>query len=183
MRRYLRGGFVRHFVQELYWGWLPRPLVELVYTEEIRQRGVPVVEVLGACIEWLGGFFYRGALLTREAYGFVNLWQWLNGGPQGLERQEIICRVARTVKQMHNAGVDHRDLNLTNILVRWTEEEAEVCLIDFDRARLNAGPLGWRQRRKNLARLRRSLHKLDPFGRVSAAADVARFCRAYQEGD
>lgn len=179
MRRYRRGGFVRHFVQELYWGWLPRPLAELVCTEEIRQRGVPAVEVLGACVERLGTFFYRGAILTREASGFINLWEWLKGGPQGLERQETICQVARTVKQMHDAGADHRDLNLTNILVHWTGEGAEVSLIDFDRARLHAGSLNRKQREKNLARLRRSLQKLDPAERVSAAADAALFCRAY----
>ncbi len=182
MRQYLRGGFVRHFVRELYWGWLPRPLVELVCTEEIRRRGVPVVDILGAWVEQVGGFFYRGATLTREAVGFINFWEWLNNSPQGRERRVTVCEVARAIKHMHDAGVDHRDLNLTNILVRWTGRGAEVSLIDFDRVRLQARPLGLRRRRRNLIRLRRSLHKLDPVGRVSAAVDVKLFCQAYREG-
>jgi hypothetical protein len=35
-------------------------------------------------------------------------------------------------------------------------------VIDFDRARVGVGPLGARARQRNLARLARSLAKLDP---------------------
>jgi serine/threonine protein kinase len=84
---------------------------------------------------------------------------------------------------MHRAGVDHRDLNLTNVLVRWVEGAgAEVMLIDFDRARLLPGPLPKGRAARRLARMLRSLRKLDAAGRFSVAEDLATFARAYGDG-
>jgi tRNA A-37 threonylcarbamoyl transferase component Bud32 len=82
---------------------------------------------------------------------------------------------------MHNAGIAHADLNLSNILVRTAEDLPMVLLIDFDRARAFPGSLLPRQRERNLRRLQRSLNKLDPGGLLSSPTELESFCRAYRQ--
>jgi len=181
VRPYRRGGAVRHFVRDLYWHRPPRPLVELICTETARQRGVPTVEVLGAGVEWLSCGLYRGAFVTREAEGFVNLWEWLRSKPTGAGREAVITAVAQTIARMHEAGIAHADLNLTNILVRVAKNSPAVLLIDFDKARVFPSRLPPRRCERNLQRLHRSLNKLDSGGLLSSPLDLRIFCRAYQQ--
>jgi hypothetical protein len=179
VRRYRRGGFIRHFVRDLYWDRPPRPFAELIYTETARQRGIPTVEVLAAGVEWVGVGLYRGMFITREAEGFINLWEWLRSQIAGAGRPTVIEAIARAIARLHRAGIAHADLNLTNILVRTGTNAAEVLLIDFDRARVFPGPLPHHRRERNLRRLRRSLDKLDPKGQLVSPEDRELFCQAY----
>src|SRR5215510_7840386 len=179
IRHYQRGGFVRHFVRNLYWDRPPRPLVELICTETARQRGVPTVEVLGAGVEWVGLGLYHGAFITREAKGCINLWEWLHGRPTGQVRETAVAAVAQAIACMHNAGIAHADLNLTNILVQITTDSPVVLLIDFDRAHIFPGSLPPPLRERNLRRLHRSLNKLDPSGLLSSPTDLEIFCWVY----
>lgn len=181
VRRYYRGGFVRHFVRDLYWDYPPRPFAELICTEIARQRGVPTVEVLGAEVEWSIGGLYRGLFVTREASGFMNLWEWLRTKPTGAKREAILTTVARVIAQLHNAGIAHMDLNLTNVLVRGDTDVPATLLIDFDRARVFSEPLSESRRTHSLRRLRRSLDKLDPGGLLFSPVDLAMFCQAYNQ--
>ncbi len=181
VRPYRRGGAVRHFVYDLYWHRPPRPLLELICTETARQRGVPTVEVLGAGVEWLTCGLYRGSFVTREAEGFVNLWEWLRSKPTSAGREAVITAVARAIASMHEAGIAHADLNLTNILVRIATDSPAVLLIDFDKARVFPNQLPSRQLERNLRRLQRSLNKLDPGGFLSSPLDLRIFCRAYHQ--
>jgi hypothetical protein len=66
------------------------------------------------------------------------------------------------VRHMHDAGLEHRDLNLGNLLVRPGTDGAgtEPFVIDLDRARLHSGPLPFRLRQGALRRLERSCVKL-----------------------
>jgi 3-deoxy-D-manno-octulosonic acid kinase len=179
VRCYQRGGFVRHFMHDLYWDRPPRPLVELICTEVARQRGVPTVEVLGAGVEWSTCGLYRGVFVTREAEGFVNLWEWLRSKSAGAGREATVTAIAQAIALLHAAGIAHADLNLTNILVQTVSDPPAVLLIDFDRARLLPGPLPTRWRGRNLHRLRRSLNKLDPLGQFFSPADLGIFCQVY----
>jgi tRNA A-37 threonylcarbamoyl transferase component Bud32 len=63
-------------------------------------------------------------------------------------------RIGATIRQLHEAGVDHVDLNANNLLVA---ADGTVWIIDFDRCRARGGR-AWRA--GNLARLHRSLRKL-----------------------
>ena len=161
VRRYQRGGLVRHFVHDLYWDRPLRPFVELCTTVIARERSIPTVEVLGAGVEWQSFGFYRGTLITREAQGFLNWREWLQTKPPVEERQIVTDKVLQTINFMHESGISHADLNLTNILVRNDSTQHEVLIIDFDRARLFSTPLPSSYRKLNLARLRRSIAKLD----------------------
>jgi 3-deoxy-D-manno-octulosonic acid kinase len=185
IRRYRRGGFVRHFLHETYWAYWNsplRPLAELEATQTARQRGVPTGEVLGACVEWCSLGLYRGLLISRTADGFVNWWEWLQAQPSQYERQQVATTAAQVVAQLHAVGIEHADLNLTNILVRFsgdTPPQATVLLIDFDRARIFPRPLQQNRCEQNLRRLRRSINKLDPQRQLFSDYDLDLFLETY----
>jgi len=180
VRHYYRGGLIRHFLRDLYWDQPPRPLAELICLETALRRGVPTVEVLGAGVTWTPIGLYRGTLVTREATGFLNCWEWLCTKPTGEERQKVITAVAQAIARMHDEGIAHADLNLTNILVQATTASPVALLIDFDRAHIFPSPLPRAWRERNLSRLRRSLAKLDPNRLLTSPADLELFCRGYQ---
>lgn len=161
VRRYQRGGLVRHLAHDLYWDRPPRPFAELCTTVIARERGVPTVEVLGAGVEWQSFGLYRGTLITREAQGFLNWREWLQTKPPVEKRQVVTDKVLQTINTMHESGISHADLNLTNILVRNDSSQHEVLIIDFDRARIFPTPLPSSRRKRSLARLRRSMAKFD----------------------
>jgi hypothetical protein len=85
---------------------------------------------------------------------------------------------------MHDAGVEHRDLNLGNLLLRRGGSGAgEAFVVDLDRARLWDRPVPLRLRIRALCRLERSTVKL--FGeRPLGGFDLRReWYRAYAGGD
>lgn len=173
VRAYRRGGFVRHFLTDLYWDRPPRPLAEVVATETARQRGVPTIEVLGACVRWVNSGLYRGRFISREAEGFHNVWEWLQMRPTGPTRIETLTVVARAIATMHEAGIVHADLNLTNILVQSSSPSPQVLLLDFDRAQVLSAPVPRRQRERTLRRLQRSFRKLNRDRALDSTDDLA----------
>jgi 3-deoxy-D-manno-octulosonic acid kinase len=173
VRAYRRGGFVRHFLRDLYWDRPPRPLAEVIATETARQRGVPAIEVLGACVRWVNSGLYRGLFISREAEGFHNLWEWLQMQPTAPTRIATLTAVARAIAAMHEAGIAHADLNLTNILVQPSSPSPQVLLLDFDRAQVLSEPVPRSQRERTLRRLQRSFWKLNPNGASYSADDLA----------
>ena len=177
VRTYRRGGLVRHLTHDRYWDRPPRPFAELGTLVEARRRGVPTVEVLGAGVTWAGWGSYRGTLVTREAAGFADWWRWLHTVPAAAERRAVAAHVAETIRLMHARGVQHADLNLTNVLVRVEDGRPAALLLDFDRARTFATSVADARRRRNLRRLRRSMSKLDPDGRFFPLAERDEFFR------
>lgn len=173
VRAYRRGGFVRHFSRDLYWDRPPRPFAEIVATETARQRGVPTIEVRGACVRWVNNVLYRGFFISREAEGFHNLWEWLRMRPTGQPRVATLIAVARAIATMHDVGIVHADLNLTNILVHPRPPSPQVLLLDFDRAQVLPNPVPRIQREQTLRRLQRSFQKLNLNGTVHPVDDLA----------
>ena len=176
IRSYRRGGFVRHFLSDVYWDHPPRPFAELVATETARQRGVPTIEILGAYVCWAKSGLYRGFLISREAEEFHNLWEWLQMHPTGPTRTVTLTAVARTITTMHDVGIVHADLNLTNILVQPSHTSPQVLLLDFDRAKVLSDPVPRPQRERTLRRLYRSFRRLNPNGALYSADDIALLC-------
>jgi 3-deoxy-D-manno-octulosonic acid kinase len=176
LRRYRRGGALARVVRETYLGLVARPFRELAVTAEARRRGVAAPEVLAARVE--GRLAYRGAIVTAEVPGAVTLLEALRHAGDGARRRTLAAGAGRVVADMHRAGIWHADLNLTNLLAA-AGGAGDLSILDFDRARLARGPLEPRARRRNLVRLARSLHKLDPDGRLAAPEDIAAFHAAY----
>jgi Lipopolysaccharide kinase (Kdo/WaaP) family. len=179
-RCYHHGGLIRWLTGKWFLSRPPRPFRELTITEELRRRGFPTVEVLAAFVEKIRGPFYRGWLVTKQLEEAKNLWDGLQSGfCQSLDIHAILESVAVSIRRMHREGVYHRDLNLKNILIRSASAGAESYIIDFDNSILVLGQLPAPLVQKNLARLLRSIRKLDPQRQYFPAAYWDRFLEYY----
>jgi hypothetical protein len=179
VRRYHHGGALRYLTGDIFVTWPPRPFKELAVTEEARRRGVPTVEILAAGVERVWGPLYRGWLATRELEGARDLWAVLQEGSSA--SSALLQAVARAIRRMHRQGIYHRDLNLKNILLRREDGELKAYIIDFDKAGFFPGGVPAGKARRNLARLRRSIAKLDPEGRYLSIADWDDLVGIYRE--
>lgn len=163
VRAYHHGGMLRHLNGEFFFTWPPRPFKELAVTEQVRRRGVPTPELLGACVDRVWGPFYRGWLMSRELEGGQDLWAALQSERyRSASRESLLEAVADSLRTMHRRGVYHSDLNLKNILVRLDHGRVQGYIIDLDKARLFPAAVPSALAEKNLRRLLRSACKLDP---------------------
>lgn len=156
VRRCRRGGVMR-FMGENYL-MLNRPLREFQAHCAAVGRGLAAPLPLGVAWNRLGPA-WRGALAT-EALDAPDLLAWLRA-PENRDpdnRAALLRRCGELVREMHEAGVWHADLQIKNLLAA----ARGPVLIDFDRARVGGAPGDW-DRARNLFRFRRSLerHGLD----------------------
>ncbi len=157
VRRYRRGGLVRHLVQDRYFGG-HRAFAEVAATERARRAGVRVPTVLLAREDPAATVGYRACLATVLVPGARESAAWLAEAPEEA-RRAMLAEAGRQVGRMHAAGVAHPDLNLRNLLVVG-EDGREVWLIDFDRAQEFPGAVPPARRARDLRRLARSARKL-----------------------
>lgn len=168
LRRYLRGGWAARFSRDRYifTGYQrSRPVAEFNILVRLQELGLPVPHPLAAQCHRVG-WLYTGSLITRRIENVVPLADLLGADPQGADLQGIgsagdeqWSAVGKCIRNFHEHGVVHADLNARNILIRGTDD---VYLIDFDRARIVNTGRGLFE--SNLRRLRRSLDKLWPKG-------------------
>jgi Lipopolysaccharide kinase (Kdo/WaaP) family len=165
IRQYLRGGMMRLLISEFHVGQVPRPLHELVVTLTARKRGLPVVEPLGAGVQWAGPGIYRGWFLTRALEG-QTLWDLLVAGGDPDVRRAALHQTRVAIDLLHEGGLDHADLNFHNLFVRTARRPLQVIMLDLDKARLYPGALPQTRRLANFSRLARSAHKLEKAGAI-----------------
>lgn len=160
LRRYLRGGLVARVLGDRY--ARNRMLAEFEITARLYAAGAAVPQPLGVVWERRGGF-YRGAIATRALDG-VTLLDALRGETAD---GALLRRCGERIRELHDLGVWHADLQVKNILVG----NRAVWIIDFDNARAGR-PVSRLGRRRNMLRLRRSLEKhgrsLDNFTSILA---------------
>ncbi len=149
LRYYRRGGLRAKLGSESYF-WLGqnkvRSVIEIKALEHLRSKNVLVPEPI-ACAYWLKGLWYKNAILVKCIPNAVTLAANLeNIAPDA---------VAQAIKNMHDAGVWHADLNANNIMC---DTANNIWLIDFDRAQIRH--LSAKDKANNYLRLRRSLEKL-----------------------
>ena len=153
LRHYHRGGLVQKLLSDRYIrlkpensrSWREWELLASMYT-----NGLPVPRPVAAQVE-VGTLLYSADLITERIPGVRSLSEILQRGPLPPETWRDI---GATIAWFHNRGIWHSDLNAENILL---DESSEVYLLDFDRGKTGATGL-WK--RRNLARLLRSLHKI-----------------------
>jgi 3-deoxy-D-manno-octulosonic acid kinase len=153
LRHYLRGGVVARFVRErfLYLGEdRTRSFLELRLLASLLQQGLPVPAPVAAGYR-RGVCTYVAELITERLAGAASLTEMLRAGRMNEARWAAI---GRCLRRFHDAGVQHADLNASNIMLG---EAGEVWVLDFDRGRLRR-PGAWRER--VLDRLARSLAKI-----------------------
>ncbi|WP_300272556.1 3-deoxy-D-manno-octulosonic acid kinase [Halomonas sp.] len=158
LRPYRRGGLVARLSERRYlWTGLERTRAfrELRLTAELLDQGLPVPRPVAAGVT-RHGLTYEATLITVRLPGARALASLLKNGQAD---DALLQRVGATIRRFHDAGLDHVDLNVRNLLV---DDGGKVWLIDLDRCRLR--PHGaWKAR--NLERLGRSLEK---FGAAEA---------------
>jgi hypothetical protein len=180
IRAYWHGGLLRNVTRNSFITWPPRPFRELTITEELRRRGIRTVEVYGACVKHVWGPVYQGWLVTRELSGSQDLWSALSGEfVQRAGLSATLKAVATTLSSLHREGVYHSDLNLKNLLVRLEPEGVAAYIIDFDKAKLFLGKLPAALANRNLARLLRSVRKMDPQRRCFPVSSWNEFLSLY----
>jgi len=149
VRRYLRGGFMRHFLKDAYF-ISNRPLREFRLHQYAIEQGLAVPPLLGVC--WRRrGLFVHGAIAT-QALDAVPLDEYLRRGTEETGAELRAC--GALIRRMHDREIWHADLHVRNILIG----HGGPYLIDFDKAVRRSG-LTRLQRARNLLRLRRSLEK------------------------
>jgi 3-deoxy-D-manno-octulosonic acid kinase len=154
LRPYRRGGLIARLSERHYlWTGLERTRAfrEMRLTAELYERGLPVPRPLAAGVT-RHGLGYEASLITVRIVGARALADLLLGDETD---EALLKRVGATVRRFHDAGLDHVDLNVRNLLV---DPQGKVWLIDLDRCRRRQ-PGKWQE--ANLERLQRSLAKFD----------------------
>jgi 3-deoxy-D-manno-octulosonic acid kinase len=172
VRRARRGGWIRPLNRDLYFGLRPRPLHELAIAAEAARRAIPIAEPIGALVEPLAPAIYRGAMITRALTG-MTLWEFLQTDDDPRVRAHVLALARRAIETMHRGGLFHADLNLHNLFVTQSGESFVVVILDLDKAWLSSAALPVNGRRRNMRRLIRSAHKLDPAGRLLTPAALS----------
>jgi 3-deoxy-D-manno-octulosonic acid kinase len=153
LRPYRRGGMAAKLSEKRYlWTGAERTRAfrELRLTAALYEQGLPVPRPVASCVTCYG-LTYEATLITVRIVGAKAFAELLIND---LVDEALLQRIGRMIREFHQAGLDHVDLNARNILV---DEQGQPWLIDFDRCRLRA-PGNWEV--KNLQRLARSLEKL-----------------------
>jgi 3-deoxy-D-manno-octulosonic acid kinase len=168
LRHYRRGGLIARVSADRYL-WTgerrTRPVCELNLNLRMHAAGLPVpVPVAARYIR--SSRSYQGDLITVLLPDTQSLAQRLDAGELGLEAWAAI---GRCIRRFHDYGLCHADLNAHNILMRGDE----IFLIDFDRSTRKTPGL-WSD--ANLARLRRSLDKLEDGRRERRFDDTQWHC-------
>jgi 3-deoxy-D-manno-octulosonic acid kinase len=152
LRRYLRGGMAASFASDRYLftgAERTRSFRELRLLEAMRERDLPVPAPVAARYR-RSGAAYRAELVTERLPGARSLQEAIAAGEMDDARW---AAVGRCLRHFHDAGVQHADLNMRNIMLG---EHREVWVLDFDRGRLRQ-PGAWS--RRVLDRLGRSIEK------------------------
>lgn len=172
LKRLRRGGIAGPFWRDRFPG-TSRILSNLSVPLVARRRGVPTPEPLLLLTVPGPPGLWRGWLATEEIPDATPLESAFGTAREAA----VVSEAMGVVRAMHDAGVEHRDLNLGNLLVRSVGGRNEVVVLDFDDARIHPGPLGFDARRRALRRLERSTAK-----RLSRDAYDAWYA-AYASGD
>jgi hypothetical protein len=183
LRKYSHGGLLRAVTGNLYF-FGARSFRELALTEEMRSCGIPTIPSIGAIHHWIFFPFYQAYFLSLEVPHARDLIQYFNGieAHPSLEnissKRKTIRSVGLLVRQFHQAGFSHGDLQLKNILVAGDQ----LLLIDFDRS-YRKSTLSAKERMNNLLRLNRSVEKWRRLGLPITRTDRWRFFLAYAGDD
>ncbi|RUO35393.1 3-deoxy-D-manno-octulosonic acid kinase [Aliidiomarina sanyensis] len=153
LRHYYRGGLVGKILTDQFWlepVEKSRAMREFALLQWMSDEGLPVPRPCAARFA-RDGVFYRADLLITMIPNSRDLFRIMtDDGPLSAARWQA---VGKTVRQMHDKGVYHSDLNCHNIML---DNHDKVWLIDFDKCERRE-PGEWQQ--ANCDRLLRSLRK------------------------
>ena len=154
LKRYNRGGMLRHFIQQYYLFIGCRHVrmwQEFLLLSQLNQMQLPVPVPIAGRAKFKGPY-YRGELITQQILNSETLAQRLE--KRSIEKK-LWYNIGKTIKRFHDLQVYHADLNANNILL---DKNDDIYLIDFDKGKIIPNQHTWKE--KNLLRLLRSLNKI-----------------------
>jgi 3-deoxy-D-manno-octulosonic acid kinase len=179
LRRYQHGGLLGGLTRALYLG-PGRALEELHVTARAEASGAPVPHVLCLALWPAAGPLWSALIGTREERGARDLLDALGAESDSRARLTLLREVGAAVRRLHDAGVDHRDLQLRNILVVEQNGARRIVVVDLDRAVYHSRHrLAPRLRARNLGRLTRSAVKAGVWQGRTGVRELAAFVGAY----
>ena len=140
LRHYYRGGMVGKLVRDRFWFEgveSSRAMAEYRLLATLSEQGLPVPRPFAARMVKQGPF-YRADILIERIRGAKDLVALLKQGPIA---GEVWHKIGKTVRQLHDAGVYHADLNSHNLLL---DKEGKVWVIDFDKGAIRSPATGSR---------------------------------------
>jgi 3-deoxy-D-manno-octulosonic acid kinase len=152
LRHYRRGGLFGRIISDSYWftGWeKTRSYAEFQLLNRLVDAGVNVPRPIAAKAV-RSGLFYRADLLSEKIADAKDLVSILSNQSISNEAYQAI---GFEIAKMHQAQVNHTDLNIHNLLL---DKAGKVWIIDFDKCYQQSGS-DWQQ--GNLDRLLRSFRK------------------------
>ncbi len=206
LKAYRRGGLLARLNPLLYWR-VGRFFEEIAITLAAIRARVPAPEPIALVLRRAGlSGAHRAWQVVNHIPGVASLRELLlaaaSGQSSGRAEMRVRFRAAgEAVRRMHDAHIDHPDLNLGNVLTRAAAEPpssgsrtgppagpragpraapCEAFIVDWDRARMRLSPR-WNPNR-NLLRLWRSALKLArsrPDVRTADPAPLQAFLRGY----
>jgi hypothetical protein len=183
LRQYRHGGLLRFFTRDFYL-FGSRSFQELALTDEILSCGIPTIQPIGAVHRFILPPLYKACLLSLELPQAMDLIQFIReiGSQPSRENLHLKRKTIRAagllLRQFHQSGFYHADLQLKNILVAG----GRLFLIDFDRS-YRKEILTMKERMQNLLRLNRSVEKWRRMGLPITRTERLRFFLAYAGDD
>lgn len=154
LRHYYRGGLFGKLIKDHYWfcGWSnTRSFQEFNLLHELHKLGVHVPRPIAArSVKRM--FCYKADILTEKINNARDLVDILQVSTLA---SDIYLQIGMEVRKLHDANVNHTDLNIHNILL---DVNNKVWIIDFDKCYKNDS-LNKTWKKSNLERLERSFHK------------------------
>jgi 3-deoxy-D-manno-octulosonic acid kinase len=182
LRRYRHGGTLAGLTGKLFFG-PGRALKELDVTARAEALGAPVPHPLLLTLWPVAGPLWSAIIGTRMEDQSVELLQALREAPDRAKLRYLLREAGSAVRRLHDAGVEHRDLQLRNILVT-QEENRRIVVVDLDRARFHArGTMATSKRARNLGRLARSALKEGLIPERLTRRELVTFVGAYCAGN
>ncbi len=161
VREYWHGGLFGKVLKNYFWD-TSRPLKELLICEAARRSRINTTEIIAIIKKNIVRPFYKCQLVTREITNSVDLIELLSRPEENqldIQKREIIIKMSKAVKDMHDVGIYHADLHLKNILVQSDKDGyVNVYIIDLDKSK-QYEKISLQRRMKNIMRLDRSLEK------------------------
>ena len=184
LRRYRHGGLLGRATGALYLG-PGRALSELRVAARAAASGAPVPHVLCLVLWPVLGPFWSALIGTREERGARHLLELAQELEPAAARGGLAREVGQAVRRLHDAGVEHRDLQLRNVLaVGEPATQRRIVVIDLDRAVYHAQRgVPVRLRASNLGRLLRSVIKNGLWDRRVGEREAAAFLEGYTGED
>ena len=153
LRHYYRGGLVGKINKDRFLrepAEKSRAIHEFDLLLKLREIGLPVPRPVAARMEKTAVFSYKADILVEVIPGAVDVFRLLR---EKKLSAELWQKLGSVIKELHDTGVYHSDLNCHNLML---DDKDKAWIVDFDKCDFRESG-DWKE--ANIQRLLRSLRK------------------------